>query len=103
MSTEVITERDDLIIRRQVLEPGEATPWHTDAVHRFTVVIRGEKLALEFRDGERIEFAVHAGMAEWDPPEPRVHRALNIGGETFEEVVSFYLDPPGCDPQPEQA
>jgi hypothetical protein len=100
MALEVITRRDDLLIRRAILEPGEATPWHTDAVHRFSVVIRGQQLAIEYRDGERIEFAVHPGMAEWDPPEPRVHRAVNVGKGRFEEVVSFYLDPPGCDPQP---
>ena len=38
MQTEIITIRDDLVIRRLVLEPGEAMPWHTDSCHRFTVV-----------------------------------------------------------------
>jgi hypothetical protein len=38
MRAEVITERDDLVIRRLVLEPGEDMPWHTDACHRFSVV-----------------------------------------------------------------
>jgi quercetin dioxygenase-like cupin family protein len=102
MRTEIITRRDDLEIRRAVLAPGEATPWHIDAVHRFTVVVRGERLAIEFRDGERIELAVAPGQADWDPPEPRPHRAVNVGAETFEEVVTFFLDPPGCEPQPER-
>ena len=103
MRTEIITRRDDLLIRRAILAPGEATPWHVDAVHRFTVVVRGDRLAIEFRDGgERLEFGVQAGQADWDPPEPRAHRAVNVGAAPFEEVVSFFLDPPGCDPQPEQ-
>jgi len=30
-------------------------PWHTDSCHRFSVVVRGERLRIEFRDtGERL-------------------------------------------------
>ena len=101
MQTEIITRRDDLLIRRAILAPGEATPWHVDTVHRFTVVVRGDRLAIEFQDnGERLEFPVEPGQADWDPPEPRVHRAVNVGAEAFEEVVTCFLDPPGVDPQP---
>ena len=50
MGTEVITDRPDLLIRRTILEPGEATPWHVDACRRFTVVVRGRELAIEYRD-----------------------------------------------------
>jgi hypothetical protein len=103
MRTEIITRRDDLIIRRAILAPGEATPWHRDLVHRFTVVVRGDRLAIEFRHGgEREAFDVHAGMADWDAPELRVHRAVNVGAETFEEVVTFFLEDGMRDPQPEQ-
>ena len=98
---EIITRRDDLIVRRSVLQPGEATPWHTDPVHRLTVVVRGERITIEMRDtGETIDIPVHAGLTDWDPPEPRVHRAVNTGRTTFEEVVTFYLDRAGQDPQP---
>jgi hypothetical protein len=101
MQTEIITRRDDLLIRRAILAPGEATPWHVDVTHRFTVVVRGDRLALEFRDGgERVDFAVHPGQADWDAPEPRLHRAVNVGAETFEEVVTFFLEPGCADPQP---
>ena len=51
METEVITKRDDLLIRRLVLEPAEATAWHTDSCHRFSVIARGDPLRREFRDG----------------------------------------------------
>lgn len=103
MRFEVITERDDLLIRRQILEPGEALPWHVDLCHRFSVVVRGERLRLEFREtDEEISFDVHPGMADWDVPEPRIHRGVNAGTGTYEEVVMFFLDTPGLDPQPVQ-
>ena len=102
MRKEIITEREDLVIRRLVLEPGEAMPWHADACHRFSVVVRGERLRIEFRDtGEQITVAVHPGMADWDEPEARVHRGVNTGAVPYEEIVTFFLDTPGIDPQPE--
>ena len=102
MHIEVITERDDLVIRRLVLEAGEATPWHTDSCHRFSVIVRGELLRIEFRDtGEQVTIAVHPGMADWDEPDVRVHRGVNAGTTPYEEVVTFFLHPPGLDPQPE--
>ena len=103
MRTELITKRDDLVIRRLVLEPGEAMPWHTDPCHRFSVVVRGEQIHIEFREtGERIPIAVQPGIAEWDQPEARVHRGVNSGATPYEEVVIFFLDKPGIDPQPVQ-
>ncbi len=103
MRMEVITQRDDLLIRRQILEPGEALPWHVDLCHRFTVVVSGERLHIEFREsGEILPIAVHPGMADWDAPEPRVHRGVNAGAASYEEVVMFFLPSPGIDPQPEQ-
>ena len=83
MQSEVITRRDDLMIRRLVLEPGEAMPWHTDACHRFSVIVRGQQLTLEFREtGEQMEVAVYPGMVDWDQPDARVHRAVNTGATT---------------------
>jgi hypothetical protein len=40
-------------------------------------------------------------MADWDRPQPRVHRGMNAGTQTYEEVVIFFLDRPGANPQPE--
>jgi quercetin dioxygenase-like cupin family protein len=101
MRLEVITQRDDLLIRRMVLDPGEAMPWHTDRCHRFTVVVRGGNLRIEFRDsGETVAISAHPGLADWEPPEGRIHRGVNAGAEPFEEVVLFFLDPPRVDPQP---
>lgn len=101
MNQELISDRDNLVIRRLVLEPGEATHWHTDTCHRFTVVIRGERLAIEFHGtDERPEFPVAPGLAGWDAPEPRVHRAVNTGLSRYEEVVTFFRREPGAEPQP---
>lgn len=102
MHSETITETDELLIRRMTLAPGEKMYWHVDACHRFTVVIRGSRLAIEYRDSaETIEVDVHPGLAGWDAPDPRVHRAMNAGAEVYEEVVTFYRNDAQTDPQPE--
>ena len=101
MQIEKISEREDLVIRRMTLEPGEAMFWHTDACHRFSVVVRGSRLAIEYRDATgRRELKVYPGMADWDAPEARVHRAINLGPETYEEIVTFYRTGPDIEPQP---
>ena len=102
MKSETITERPDLVIRRHILEPDEALPWHSDRCHRFTVVVSGNRLSIEYRDSGAVEsFPVHAGLADWDAPQPRVHRGINAGTATYEEVIVFFLDEPGMEPQPE--
>jgi hypothetical protein len=104
MKPETITRRDDLVIRRHILEPGEALPWHTDLCHRFTVVVTGEKLHIEFRDTSEIEtIIVQPGMADWDQPQSRVHRGINAGAVPYEKVIVFFIDEPGLEPQPEAA
>lgn len=100
MTIEVISRRERLLIRRQVLEPGEAMYWHIDRCHRFAVVVRGSRLTIEYRDGDAIELDVAPGMADWDASDARVHRAVNTGSEPFEEVVTFYLDADDQEPQP---
>jgi hypothetical protein len=101
MKLETITEQIDLIIRRHILEPGEALPWHTDRCRRFTVVVTGEAIRIEYRDSIEMEtFPVHAGLADWDDPQPKVHRGINIGSVPYEEVIIFFLDEPGMEPQP---
>ncbi len=102
MHLEIISERDNLVIRRMVLAPGEAMFWHTDSCERFSVVVRGKRLAIEYASGERQEFDVEPGQADWDQPEPRAHRAVNVGAEPFEEVVTFYRTNAGVDVQPRQ-
>ena len=101
MISETISQRTDLIIRRHILEPGEALPWHSDLCHRFSVVIRGEAIAIEYRDSKEIEtIPVQAGLADWDAPQPKIHRAINIGKVPFEEIIIFFIDKPGMEPQP---
>jgi quercetin dioxygenase-like cupin family protein len=98
---ETLLQRGTTLVRRLVLEPGEATAWHVDPYHRITVVVRGKALAIEHRDSGvsgRVEVA--AGQADWDEPTHRVHRAVNVGGETYEEVTIFFLDRTDAIPQP---
>jgi hypothetical protein len=76
-------------------------PWHTDPFDRVTVVLRGSALAIEYRDsGERHEFEVSPGQTDWDEPADRVHRAVNVGADHYEEVAIFFLDRPDGVAQP---
>jgi quercetin dioxygenase-like cupin family protein len=101
MTEEILSRRGPIVVRRLILEPGETTRWHVDPWHRTTVVVRGEALAIEYRDGQpgpRID--VSPGMSDWDAPSDRVHRAVNIGRTTYEEVAIFFVEGPESEPQP---
>jgi len=101
MKLESITERDDLVIWKMTLLPGEASHWHTDNCSRFTVIVTGDKLGIEFRDSkERLDLDVQPGSSGWDEPESRVHRAVNIGLEEYVEIVTFYREHSAIVPQP---
>lgn len=88
-------------MRRLSLESGEAMPWHRDPFHRVTIVLRGEALAIEYRDGsETHEFDVAPGQVDWDEPTDRVHRGVNVGEQPYEEITVFFLDRPNAAAQP---
>jgi hypothetical protein len=88
-----INQRGTTLIQRLVLEPGMATPWHVDPYHRIAVVIRGEALAIEYRDGREVtQLEVVPGLTEWDAPVELVHRAANVGSGTYEQVTIYFLD-----------
>jgi hypothetical protein len=66
-----------------------------------SVVLRGDALMIEFRDGDPSErFDVTPGEAGWDEPTDRVHRGINVGEQPYEEVTVFFLDRPDAVPQP---
>ena len=101
---QVLHHRGNYLVRRLRLAPGEATPWHHDPYHRVTVVLGGDLLHIEFRDGsEPAQWKVTPGEVDWVEPTDRVHRAVNVGKLPFEEVVTFFLDRPDAVPQPEDA
>jgi len=99
---QVLHHRGNYLVRRQRPAPGEATPWHRDPFHRVTVVLSGDLLHIEFRDGgETQPWKVTVGEVDWVDPSDRVRSAVNVGQEEFEEVVTFFLDCPDAVPQPE--
>ena len=101
MTDEILFQRGTILVRRQRLAPGEALPWHRDPYHRVSVVLSGDVLAIEFRDGgETLRVPVAPGQVDWDEPAERVHRAVNVGREFYEEVTVFLLDRPDAVPQP---
>jgi len=100
---QVLHHRGNYLVRRQRLAPGESTPWHRDPFHRVTVVLSGDLLKIEFRDGSEAQtWNITAGEVDWSEPSDRVHRAVNVGKEVFEEVVTFFMDRPDAEPQPEE-
>jgi len=101
MIQEILYRHGTTLVQRLILEAGEGTPWHVDPYYRVTVVVRGEALAIEYRDGgapERLE--VRSGQTDLDTPTERGHRAVNLGATTYEEVAIFFLDRPDAIPQP---
>jgi hypothetical protein len=101
MEKEILYRRKTILVWRARLEPGESSGWHVDACERVTVVVSGDRLAIEYRDAsEAEEFTVSAGQVGFDPPSGRAHRAVNVGRQRYDEVVTFFLDHEGQDPQP---
>ena len=75
--------------------------WHRDPFHRVTVVLAGDALAIEYRDGSASErFGVEPGQVDWDEPGELVHRGVNVGEQPYEEITVFFLDLPDAVPQP---
>jgi quercetin dioxygenase-like cupin family protein len=101
VTEERLFQRGTTLVRRLCLAPGEAMHWHRDPFHRVTVVLRGDALAIEYRDGGVTErFEVAPGLAGWDEPTDRVHRGVNVGERPYEEVAVFFLDHRDSEPQP---
>ena len=70
-------------------------PWHRDPFHRVAVVLSGDVLSIEYRDGgESQRIQITAGQVEWEEPSARVHRAVNVGKRPYEQVTVFLLDQP---------
>jgi quercetin dioxygenase-like cupin family protein len=103
MSDQVLHHRGKYLVKRLRLAPGEATPWHRDPFHRVSVVLSGDLVHIEFRDGHQtLPWEIVIGEAHWVEPNDRIHRAINVGREVFEEVTTFFLDQPNAVPQPEE-
>jgi len=102
VTEKVLHHRGNYLVRRLRLAPSEATPWHCDPFHRVTVTLSGDALAIEYRDeGVAKRVQVNAGQVDWDEPTDRIHRAVNVGGQLYEEITIFFLDRPDAVPQPE--
>ena len=101
MSEDRLFQRGTTLVRRLRLAPGEAMPWHTDPFHRVTVVLAGDALEIQPRDGgESKRFTVEPGQVDWDEPSDGVHRGVNVGDAPYEEVAIFFLDDPESVAQP---
>ena len=91
------------MVRRLRLAPGEAMPWHRDPFHRVAVVLKGDLLSIEYRDGgESQSVEITPGEVEWEEPSARVHRAVNVGKQPYQQVTVFLLDRPDAVAQPSE-
>jgi quercetin dioxygenase-like cupin family protein len=101
MRDEIIIQHGTTMVRRLCLAPSEAMPWHRDPFHRVAVVISGDVLSIEYRDGgESLRVEITPGQVDWEEPSARVHRAVNVGKQPYEQVTVFLLDRPDAVPQP---
>jgi quercetin dioxygenase-like cupin family protein len=103
MTDEVLFHHGTTMVRRLRLAPGEAMPWHRDPFRRIAVALRGDvlsdALSIEYRDGgesQRIE--ITPGEVEWEEPTECVHRAVNVGEQTYKQVtgkqfISTFIQP----------
>jgi quercetin dioxygenase-like cupin family protein len=103
MMDETLFHHGTTMVRRLCLTPGETMPWHRDPFHRVAVVLGGDVLLIEYRDGgDTLKVQITAGQVEWEEPSARVHRAVNIGKQPYEQVTVFLLDRPDAVPQPRE-
>jgi quercetin dioxygenase-like cupin family protein len=103
MADETLFHQGTTVVRRLRLAPGEAMPWHRDPFQRVAVVLAGDLLSIEYRDGgesQRVE--VTPGQVDWEEPSARVHRAVNVGEQPYEQVTVFLLDRPDAVAQPNE-
>jgi ADP-ribose pyrophosphatase YjhB (NUDIX family) len=100
MAEEILHRGNKTLIRRQWLALGESTPWHRDPYHRVTLVLSGDALTIEYRDGRPGKrLSIRPGQVDWDEPITLVHRGMNVGQEPYEEIAFFLLDD-DAHPQP---
>jgi len=103
MTDEVLFHHETTMVGRLRLAPGEAMPWHRDPFHRVAVVLSGHVLSIEYRDGgesQRVELT--SAQIDGEEPSTRVHRAVNIGKQPYEQVTVFLLDRPDAVAQPSE-
>jgi quercetin dioxygenase-like cupin family protein len=101
VTDEILFHRGTTMVRRLWLGPGETMPWHHDPYHRVAVVLRGNAIAIEYLDrGESHRIEISPGQVEWEEPIDHVHRAVNVGGQPYEQIAVFLLDRSDAVPQP---
>jgi quercetin dioxygenase-like cupin family protein len=101
MTDEIVFHRGTTMVRRLRLAPGEAMAWHRDPFQRVAVVLKGDLLSIEYRDGGgSLRVDVAPGQVDWEETSARVHRAVNVGKQPYEQVTIFLLDRPDAVAQP---
>jgi len=98
---QVLHHRGNYLVRRQRLRRGRRHPG-------IAILLSGDG-GLEWgftqhrvpRWQRTLPWKSTVGEVDWSEPSDPLHRAVNVGKEVFEEVVTFFLDRPDAVPQPE--
>lgn len=103
MTDEIVLQQGNIVVRRLRLVPGDAMQWHRDPFNRIAVVLSGDVLSIEYRDGgQSHRVRIEPGQVDWEEPSARVHRAVNVGEQVYEQVTVFLLDRPEAVAQPSE-
>ena len=100
MAEEILHRRGTTLVRRMRLAPSESTTWHRDPCHRVSVILSGDGLGIEYRDGTPGHHVkLTPGQVDWDEPSDHAHCAVNVGDRVYEEITIFFLEHPHVVPQ----
>jgi quercetin dioxygenase-like cupin family protein len=103
MTDEIVFQQGNIVVRRLRLVPGDVMQWHRDRFQRIAVVLSGDVLSIEYRDGgQSHRVRIEPGQVDWEEPSARVHRAVNVGEQVYEQVTVFLLDRPDAVAQPRE-
>jgi hypothetical protein len=91
VTDEVLFHHGTTMVRRLVLAPGETMPWHLDPFHRVAVILRGDAIAIEYRDrGESHHVQITPGPRRSASAERRTTCPLSLCRDqpgTFERYL----------------
>ena len=94
-----LTEREKMIAERVTKEVNARLGFLLDVGLGYLTLDRSSA-TLSGGESQRIE--ITPGQVEWEEPTERVHGAMNVGKQDYEQVTVFLLDRPDAEPQPSE-
>ena len=82
----VLFENDRVKIWNLIVDPGEASAWHSHERDYITIVVEGVGLTVEYDDGTAEDGSAAVGMCSYHG-EHRVHRVVNNTDTRYKNVL----------------